>query len=413
MRLSDQTALFSLHGIPMVGNLATGAFIGLTASGDRLCREMSVRDVAKDEVSPECVVLVEHLERGGYLASAPAAVRSLGSAYLHVTQRCNLSCKFCYSEDEKRNILPDPPLKSLRVAIDFLASLGCGRLVVSGGEPFLRQDLPDIVSRAKACGIREVVILTNGLLVGEKDLDALKGLVSCLGIAFDGPNADSVAHLRGKQRFDSLITTAREARRRGIPVRVLPTLHAKNIADMDAYQELANDLGATLGFSLLTAPCGQLGDLALTEEQLTALGTSSVERGMPDSGDMGELGATLCARSSCGAGVTTLSVAADGTVYPCHMLHDGSLAMGNAFVDSAEKILGSRVAQACRELDVRNIEHCSGCDSRFLCGGGCRARALMDTGKLDGVDPYCALPRSYYEQIGILLAQRYTPKGGD
>lgn len=200
MRLADHVELFSLGGIPMAGNLETGGVIGLTRAGETLCRKMSERDVTTREVPAECESLVEHLQCGGYLASSERPSTGRGhvrSAYLHVTQRCNLRCKFCYSEGDDRNLLPDPSAESLARAIGLLASLGTKRLVISGGEPFLRDDLPDIARSASMAGIEEIVVLTNGLLVSEKNVASLAGIVSCVGVAFDGCSNNATAHLRG------------------------------------------------------------------------------------------------------------------------------------------------------------------------------------------------------------------------
>lgn len=419
MRLAEQSVLFSLGEIPMVGNTSTGGVIGLTEEGARLCRAMREREVRDVEVPPTCELLVTHLREGGYLASSPEAkpmpepAQRVRSAYLHVTQRCNLSCRFCYSEDEGRNTLPDPTTKDLCTAIDLLASLGCERLIVSGGEPFLRDDLPQVASHARDAGIEEVVILSNGLLLGEKDLRPLAETVDCIGIAFDGASPDSVAHLRGRQGYERLVSAVRLVREAGIKARVLPTIHAKNLQDMPLYQELAQSLDASVGFSLLTDATCELGDFALSAEQLRELGVASVRRGLPNNDSAGEALPTIGARLSCGAGVSTLSVAADGTVYPCHMLHDPSLAMGNAFTDSPEKVMGGEVALMCRDLDVRSFKGCVDCDARYLCGGGCRARAFMDTRDLRGHDPYCELSRSYYSCLSQQLARQFGMGGGE
>ena len=410
MRLAAHAELFSLGGIPLVGNLSTGGVIGLTAAGEALCRELAVREVGAGEVPAECAVLVERLRHGGYLLPggplAPGRTR-VRSAYLHVTQRCNLRCRFCYSEGDDRNLLPDPPAESLARAIGLLASLGVARLVISGGEPFLRDDLPGIAGAASSAGIGEVIVLTNGLLVTEKNVEPLAGTVSCIGVAFDGCSQDSVAHLRGRQSFERLASAVKTIRAAGIAARVLPTIHGRNLDDMDGYRDVARRLGASVGFSLLTASSEELGDYAIGDARLAELGRAAADTGL-DYGDDLPGGGTLGVRRSCGAGVRTLSVAADGTAYPCHLLHDRRLAMGNAYADDAEKILGGKVARLFAELDARAFDRCDACSRRPTCGGGCRARALMSTGSLTGCDPYCALSSAYYDRLGEHLRQRFS-----
>lgn len=413
MRLGGQTKLFHLGGVPLVGNLETGGIVGLTKEGELLCRAMAERDVPEGEVPLGCVELVEHLRAGGYLGepgSGPATT-TLRSAYLHVTQRCNLRCRFCYSEDEGRNVLPDPSTEELETAIELLATMGARRLIISGGEPLLRPDLPNLARFAREAGFAEIVLLTNGLFVTNESVLPLRDVVDCMGIAFDGCGPDDVAHLRGSQRFGRLVEAVRTCLDAGIAVRIMPTLHAGNLADLDRYAELARSLGASLGFSLLTAPLSELGDLAIGEKGLATLGRRAAtgEIGIEDSLS----GGGIAVRRSCGAGVRTLSVAADGTIYPCHMLHDPRLAMGNAFTDDTETVRSSKVARTFATLDAADIERCGACSFRYLCAGGCRARAFLDTGSITACDPYCALSRSYYERVGELLEKRYGSRGGE
>ena len=56
------------------------------------------------------------------------------------------------------------------------------------------------------------------------------------------------------------------------------------------------------------------------------------------------VGPSLSVKKVCGAGCKTLSVDADGSVYPCHMLHVGQYRMGNAITGTVEEALQSDVA---------------------------------------------------------------------
>ena len=409
MRLASWTERSSLGEVPLIGNLKTGGVIGLTPEGAHLCDAMSEKDVDPGDVLPSCEELVEHLRRGGYLEGCPPAKQGVRSAYLHVTQRCNLRCRFCYSEGDDRNVTPDPSLAELCAAIDLLSELGARRLVISGGEPFLREDLPQVARHATDRGIEKIDVLTNGLLVTRERVEPLTGVVSQIAVAFDGCGPHDPAHLRGEQNYERLVSAIALIRDAGIQAHVLPTLHGRNVGDMNTYAGLARQLGASLSFSLLTACPGELGDLALSDGQLAELGRDAAERGF---GCDDLVGGGLAARRSCGAGVRTLSVAADGTVYPCHMLHARELAMGNAFRDPADAVMSCEVARIFAGIDARELDSCASCPFDHLCAGGCRARAYMATGQLTGRDPYCELPRSYYARLGELLGQRYG-KGGD
>ncbi|MGE5927732.1 MAG: GTP 3',8-cyclase MoaA [Gemmatimonadota bacterium] len=102
--------------------------------------------------------------------------RPLGSLRLSVTDRCNLRCAYCMPEEEY-TWLPRASILSFeelaRLAAIF-ASLGAGRVRLTGGEPLLRNELPDLVSRLAALPrVTDIALTTNGLLLA-RDAEALR-----------------------------------------------------------------------------------------------------------------------------------------------------------------------------------------------------------------------------------------------
>ena len=94
--------------------------------------------------------------------------RPLGSLRLSVTDRCNLRCRYCMPERDyvwlpRESILTFEELA--RIAGVF-ASLGAGKVRLTGGEPLLRQGLERLVSQlAEVPTVREIALTTNGLLL--------------------------------------------------------------------------------------------------------------------------------------------------------------------------------------------------------------------------------------------------------
>src|SRR5690349_16245767 len=99
-----------------------------------------------------------------------ALARPLGSLRISVTDRCNIRCRYCMPEDEyvwlpKSSILSFEEIT--RLARVF-ASLGAGKVRLTGGEPLLRHDLPALVRRlARTPGVEDLALTTNGLLLAE------------------------------------------------------------------------------------------------------------------------------------------------------------------------------------------------------------------------------------------------------
>ena len=416
MRFGDQVVAFEFAGFPMIGNLNTGYAIGLTVEGAAVCARLLQEDVAEAEVVAVDEALFQHLVRGGFFTNeAPAD--AVVFAYLHVTQRCNLNCVGCYSLDNQRNQLADASLDHIKHALDELSEAGLTTLIISGGEPFLRSDLPDIVAYAKRdCGIKAVTVLSNGLCMTEAALAALAPNVDCVSVSFDGCSASAPAYIRQEQRFDELVEAVGMVREAGIPAHIIPTVHAKNLDDLSDYVRLSKELDATLNFSLLTcAPDDELASLLPDEASLRRLGSSilTLDDGKPILTMDAPVALNLTAKKCCGAGFKAVSVGADGTLYPCHMLHRPELAMGNIFTSTLSEALASDISARFKTMNADKFDGCSECRYMRICGGGCRARSLFGSGSLESKDSYCAMTMEFYDQLGAAMqAAMEIAKGG-
>lgn len=395
MHLGEHIVRFSMGSIPVVGNTVTGAIVGLTPGGAQLCDRMLEQDVAEAEIPNDCRELVEYLQAHGFLASQNAVREtSIKSAYLHVTNRCNLDCIGCYLRDSARNRAEDPSLEDLQRAVRLLADLGITQLIISGGEPFMRGDLTEIARTAKECGVAKVVVLTNGMLCSQERLVELQGVVDTISVSFDGASAEDPAFIRGSQLYRRLVSAVRDITDAGIHAHILATLHAKNIEDVPRFLTLGEMLKATVGFSLLSGRKSELGDLYPSEGCLARLAEIMFEHNASN-GDGAvahteDVGFRACV--SCGAGRTGVSVAADGSIYPCHMLQYSEFCLGNAFCDT-EGHLRREIARFVLPT-VDEMAGCSSCDKRYLCGGGCRARAYRQYDEIEKKDPYCTFYRN-------------------
>lgn len=188
---------------------------------------------------------------------------------------------------------------------------------------------------------------------------------------------------------------------------MIPTVHGKNVGELARYVALAKDLGVTMNFSLLSCEPHDavLGALLPGEAELRQLGRSLLELAehSPSLAMDAPVGVNLSVKTNCGAGFRELSVAADGTIYPCHMLHYPQLAMGNAFIGSVADALKSDVSGMFRNLRVEEHEGCSDCRHMYLCGGGCRARSMFATGTLRSRDSYCAMIQEFFDRLGASM----------
>ena len=94
--------------------------------------------------------------------------RPLGNLRLSVTDRCNLRCSYCMPEEDyvwlpREDILHFEEIERL---VDTFTALGVAKVRLTGGEPLLRRDLPELVARlARRAAITDLAMTTNGVLL--------------------------------------------------------------------------------------------------------------------------------------------------------------------------------------------------------------------------------------------------------
>ncbi len=130
--------------------------------------------------------------------------RPLKNLRLSVTDRCNLRCSYCMPEAEyvwlpRQDILQFEEMSTL---VDVFAAAGADRIRLTGGEPLLRRDLPELVEMlAQKPAIRDLALTTNGvMLAGQSDALRRAGLHR-LTVSLDTLRAD---RFKALTRFDSL-----------------------------------------------------------------------------------------------------------------------------------------------------------------------------------------------------------------
>lgn len=102
----------------------------------------------------------------------------------NLTNRCNLFCKHCYAfaNSDKKDELSLDEIKSIS---EELRKEGVKFVILSGGEPLLREDIYDIAKILKDKGFR-IYLSTNGMLINEDNVKEIKRRFDYVGISIDG-----------------------------------------------------------------------------------------------------------------------------------------------------------------------------------------------------------------------------------
>lgn len=251
---------FRLGEIEIIGNRQNGSYCGLSKEGSRFIDMIENNEKIGVATKFANRQLLSYLKEANYFDNTVDKNKII-SAYLHITNRCNLRCIGCYSEDCTRNNSADLTIDQEKIILDKLKELGVKFLIISGGETLLRDDLAEIARYAKEnCNVEYLCVLSNGLLLKEDTAKKLSGVVDEYSISIDSYDGDSIAYIRRENRFDDLMAAVEIAKKYFKKVNILPTIHRKNVDELDNFIILAKKLNVDISFSILT--CGQSGETA-------------------------------------------------------------------------------------------------------------------------------------------------------
>lgn len=173
----------------------------------------------------------------------------LTSAYFYLSDQCNLKCGHCWIVPRSygaRDVREEPQL-DLRCLKKFVLDakvLGLKNAKLTGGEPFLRKDILELVRFLKDESI-DVSIETNGTLLDEQIVEVLgKCSLELLSVSLDSAvdeEHDSFRGLRGC--FDRIIQILPKLVRNGINTQVIMSLHKGNAGQIERLVELVAGFG--------------------------------------------------------------------------------------------------------------------------------------------------------------------------
>jgi radical SAM protein with 4Fe4S-binding SPASM domain len=351
--------------------------------------------------------LAARLERDGWLRrQRPShnAAQRLQQVYFTITRECDLACPYCYQGLRNRKT------KTMSVA-DAQATLrkiaafnpDC-HIIVTGGEPFMHPDPFAIFDTIEELGL-PFGLLCNGSFIDDKVAARLAEYrrLQRIQISLDGMTGEVHGLTRGHASFEKALAAIDHIGRHDIPLIIAPTIHRGNahqIADMAVF---AANKGAWFSpNNLRVFPHDENDQKFMLDNDTLRNVIAQLRQRLRETFSPEYLqaienrakGPSVCSVSApnanfiCGTGHSLLDIDWNGEVYPCHLLKDRSLILGNIFEQSFDDIYGK-----CTELGIRvpssEISKCSTCKFTSRCGGGCRAGAFYAYGSLAREDDLC------------------------
>jgi len=163
----------------------------------------------------------------------------------YVTLRCDDSCEFCsiWRGTEYQDI-KEAEASEIQHKFKELKIRGVKTLNITGGEPLLREDLPEILKAAKKFNFK-IELTTNGIIYAEK-ARLMGGLVDSLYFSLDYPVASEHDRSRGVDCFNLVISSIKLAKEMGENPIINFTLTRDSVRFLPEMVDLSEKLGVFL-----------------------------------------------------------------------------------------------------------------------------------------------------------------------
>ena len=335
------------------------------------------------------------------------------TAWLHVTNACNLRCPYCYVSKSSEKM--DEPVGMASVEAVVRSAVVHGfpavKLKYAGGEASLNHHLMlKMHSRAKELARCEslqlyATLLSNGVALRPALVETLKTEGIKIMISLDGVGAlhdIQRPFVSGKPSFHMVERTIAQLIEQGYPPHLSITITNRNVGGVADVVRFALERDLTFSLNLFRENDCAAGLPDLQYEESAMISTfhdafSVIEEFLPPWSVLGSVldrGQLVEPRQrSCGVGQDYLVIDQHGRVAKCHMEIEKTL--GDVFTDDP-LLLIQRDKSLVQNLAVEEKEGCRDCTWRYWCSGGCSMATFRATGRYDIKSPNCNIYKAIY-----------------
>ncbi len=342
----------------------------------------------------------------------------------NITRRCNLKCVHCYAHAKDMKFENELSFEEGKNLINDLADFKAPVILFSGGEPFMRDDLPLLAEYAVKKGMR-AVISTNGTLITENKAKLLRDIgLSYVGISLDGMENINDSFRGVKGAFEAALKGIENCKKAGIKVGLRFTINKRNAGEIRNIFELLEerDIPRICFYHLVYAGRGSnliKEDLNHKETRETVDLIINLTKDLHDRGKQKEVltvdnhadGPYLYLRllkenperaeetlellkmnegNNSGRGIGCISW--DGEVYADQFWRHHSFGnITNRLFSEIWNDLSEPLMKKLKNKKIYIKGRCAACKWLDICGGNFRVRAEAATGDLWAPDPACYL----------------------
>lgn len=325
-----------------------------------------------------------------------------------LTRNCNLNCVHCRAAASKGPFDGELTLAECKQVLDQIAAFSSPTIILTGGEPLLRNDIFDIIEYGKTKGLRLVMAINGTLLTEEKAQKLKEGGIKRVSLSLDGKNAKAHDAFRGVIGSFNAVTRAADILNAvDLPFQINTTVTRLNVDDLPDIYDMVKALGTVAWHVFLLVPVGR--GKNLKGKELDTEAYENVLNWLYDMESKNEIEMKVtCAphyyrivkekgdtpkSAGCLAGKSFMFISHKGSAQPCGYLE---LASGDVRAEGVQKVWEeSPIFNQLRDLSSYKGK-CGGCRYLMICSG-CRARAHELHGDFLQEEPYCSYGRTVSE----------------
>jgi radical SAM protein with 4Fe4S-binding SPASM domain len=302
-----------------------------------------------------------------------------------VTRGCNLDCRHCYHPSHQQEEGELDTGRALRL-LEELAAEGFLLLLLTGGEPFTRGDIWELL---EAASLHEFAfrVMTNGTGLEREDIERLAELSPLsVDLSIYGGRRTHDDVTRVPDSFRATCRTGRLLTQSGVRVTVKMPLMRGNLSDYRAVKEVADSWGADLVtdagiFCRLDGDTTPL-EVQASEDQLIDFLVRRAQESGPYAA-ASNLHDRPASSAMCSAGRSSLFVSSAGKVYPCAVWRDE---LGDLSTGDLSQAMKSPAARRVHGLTLSDLKECGSCRLARWCVR-CPGLAWLETGDELGRSP--------------------------
>lgn len=350
------------------------------------------------------------------------------TVWLHLTDRCNLRCGYCYLPHRPDTLSPEAGQQAIAAAFRSAAAHNYQRLKFkyAGGEPLLQWPLVEqlhaqAVALARTTGrALDGVVLSNGTLLTPEVARRIQTSDLRLMVSLDSIDSAAVAgraQVDGRSSHPAAMRGIECALAVGLKPDVSVTVSATSLAGLSRLLDwiLDRDLRFSLNFVRETDQNDpNLSPAADPDRFVAGLQTAyrtiaaRVPRFSLLSSALDRTNLAGPHRRACSAGYDYLVIDTQGQIAACQMALDQAVTSVLDF-DPMGALRAAQDDAIFPTVDDKSI--CRTCDWRYWCGGGCPLQARRATGRSDAPSPYCQIYQALIPELVRLEGLRLLKYG--